>query len=486
MIDSRRHWFCFYLIRFGWMKDAALPGIKWKSLRRTGLLCSERGSLTISLSLVMAGFLALSLVLQQVSALRIYQVELAQATALQIEGSLAKYDRELVQRYGLWGLREESLTDHIFINCTELSHRQEGIFLPHMEAEIAQEVIKGLHETGIAGKQIKPYMQFRAPLALLTEYYLRFKEYQGKIQKDIHENKSQIESDYREFERERGRIETILAQDDSEESQRVLSLWENALHAGAEGEDVAGESVESYLSDAMSGFSSLENFMHLPQLPVYDQLLTNEYVMGHFSYATDRFGIPENEEKTWGGWRKRDLKVQNPFEIESIAWQDRSGKSALNKTKLLIMGVRLVQNFAAIQSNSSRRAKYVHLAQIIHYAILALTGGSVYIPVEILVNAFILLRSAFLAYKDCQILLKGKSVSLIPKEESFPIFYHDFLRLLLCFSAEENKIRESIFWIELNLQGQFYTGIRADVYFAAMPWKGGIIKQEAAYDLDKK
>lgn len=427
-------------------------------------LCQESGALSLAATAGLAGVLSLALVLHQVVGVLSYRGEFEQAMSQQLAVSLARYDRSLQRRYGLWGLTEDQLKSDVFDRLMQQAGQQ-PLALSHA-AHLDQTASNPLSEGAEAKRQMATFMRLRAPVNWAQEIQQRMQS----VRKTLQDQVSTHQGGTREA------IEAWLKRD------RWLKHLEDAeadeSHREAIEETLSQMTVETdlqamgWMDHLYEGVGQAENWLQGQAIPIVDDLFVHEYLLEFFSYATASYGGSEAIGQTWRGQRRADLKTSSPYEVEQILTGMNSPEWAYRTVQLGIFGLRLIQHTGYLLTHPSQTSGLKALSYVISVLVAALSLGTVLVPPKLIHLALILIKAAHRAYRDVKTLTGGNSVALQPGfKHSFELYYKDFLRLFFWVVPTETLAHRGVLRIEENLQAVFYTGVQAQAQGQFGPWQ---------------
>lgn len=436
----------------------------------------SRAAVTLLATITTSGILIFALIMHQIAGLRIFQAEVGEALSVQTGVTMAKFDRTLEERYGLWGIRAEAANTAIFDRITKDIARMP--LLPPTKVTATTDCSDPLSAAEFAKPQIHAYMRLRAPVGLVKEIYERVQSAKHAITPNLKQGKSKLGVAKDAWQRHR---KSILDFKDKAIPSKVRPFLEPVFKFLAmEENEAGGESWQKVLAQ----MSNVENALSINSIPVYDALLVNEYAIDSFSNAAGKFGESTTFGKTWGGFSKAALKTVTPYEVEYIITGIEDKEKAAKRVKLYLRLLRWVQHIIGIYSKPMKRAVYRTAAIATTALVFAFSGGTVYIPSAVFEAIFIAVRAFTKSGKDVKTLLAGKTVPLQPGyNEVIQVYYKDFLRLFLLPVSEDNKVKRAVELIEANLSGHFFTGVVVNADITCGRWQGGRVGRKENYEL---
>ena len=459
--------------------------------RRSGALSLLLISIVMPLVLVLST--CLSIARRQAD-----EAQLLRAMRTQLQTSLAGYDPDLNQQFGLFGVAEGQLETSVYQELLPNRFRQQQV-----EIKMAQSV---LDQQNLAA-QISRTMKIRLPMlwfSSLRELFQAGNESGGLKQPEIPAlmDASEMLS---------GPQEPEL---NSVQNQFIEALV-NALSAAVEPEikDQLTNLMDSV--DEIGDFrSSLQGSDSMPQIlsqisrvldlissgtdsPLLRQVELAEYCIAYLTRSvTDRrVGDLSEPIETVSGLQLKSLIDKRPAEVEMVLTGAATPEKAISWTKTTIIAVRSLINLADILADSSQMARLRTTAMSATAAISLASGMTVNIDPEMIAQLLAVGEAIRQGHQDYVQLSDGKAVALLPsnllpdsmKKWALEMTYQDYLRLMLLTIPQDelidrigDRIRTAF---EADFAHELEIAVTVDDHdFARNPANGKVVRLAMAYD----
>ncbi len=276
----------------------------------------------------------------------------------------------------------------------------------------------------------------------------------------------------------------------SEDKQEKLSAF---LSLEGKRESLDESAAEVFGQETLKRWTRAENVLDEAQdlyrqvtsapVPVLDQLLINEYILGMCSSQVrnqdkrvpSSNGLSSNY--TWRMKTYNQQKYASDCEIEEILTGMKPGLA-----KMMIKGsifcLRLPGHALAVRGEPVRMGAY-RATGILISALGAIF--SIPIPVEAVVSMQVFIEASRRSIQDLRQLLAGESIPLYGAKNKIQVDYHDFLRIFLILLPERMKLERLARCIQKNTKTDFYTAVDSS---ASWHWYGveRQVKHEDRYD----
>ncbi len=272
--------------------------------------------------------------------------------------------------------------------------------------------------------------------------------------------------------KEKGFLKGKLTELNSKIQDMILLEDENKLLADGL-IDIDISSVETVTRAASEIFDRLNTI----EIPIYDSLCLNEYIINQCSSAVRNGGnslkdTSLNTNITLRGNAFSSLNFKSNVEIEEII-TGLDGKAAERLSKLYIFLIRFLIQGLDIRSNKFRMSTFTFIANTV-----ALLASLVGVPIspESVVATLVFINAVGGALRDLVTLSSGKVIKLFSSKD-FYIDYIDHLRLFLLVIPDDIKLTRLAEKIKSNTKDSFYTavGIRAS-------WESSLGKRSLGFD----
>lgn len=249
-------------------------------------------------------------------------------------------------------------------------------------------------------------------------------------------------------------INNLLCSYDTEE------IFENDISRTIKSDLTISEKALNKISDFVEKFYSVESG------DFYNRLTFEFYVSEMFSCKVNYRS--ENNEKIYrNDMRGRSFEILSPSsepEIEKIIFGFEENDKNEFFSKISIQGVRFVSNLIANMTDSKKRAEIKSLAATVIALIVIASEGTIIIPTETAEAVVAVIQSTAQAVSDCNKLMDGGYVELLPIEGAIRVetCYIDYLKFMLFSVPEDVKLARIESIIKKNTAGIntiFYTGI---------------------------
>jgi hypothetical protein len=474
--------------------------------------CLKRkaGSVSLLICLLSGIISALLLICYQSANLRAGEVRIIRAMNSTIDVNLAAYDKELKELYGLWGVKQKNITNHIFYEIIKPWQSDANLELNATEFTLSRFVLRD---------QIVSYMKLRAPAGLLNDYIYETQSYldidqlnykmsaadRDSIPQSLlnmpHQLNSLQFSDIRD-------IQTYLQNNLLSYTPATLTVkavrecleWvlspvfeplEDALVKSVRSKlsDVIGNAIpvnptdfgmnrNSYVTDLfnpvqISATAELvEKILAPAENQLLQRLLISEYALNTFSSAVP-FKLVEGRKinhLTPGGISHDAFDQNRLYELEKIVTGEESTEEASDRIKTNLIITRFIIRLAQIISDSEKLQSYRPAANLLSTLITAASAGTVMIDPELLVWLIAVSDAIRLSDSDYNELIEGKPVSLWEKDGAsyIEMYYHDYIRLFLLSLSEELLLERIGNQISQVIKGELVYEINATVNWRSL------------------
>lgn len=508
------------------MKKTKMPKETLKNKKSVML----RGSVTLLASVIIFSITATGMIASKGAKKRQTELELHRLLDLQGEQLLSLYDRNLLERYGIWAF--DPLKIDLKFNTKEILSIP-GVNYYHMKPHGYYGEGKNFYTQAVH------FAKGRLPLRAADELYERIKAFQeaGKvvsgvpvaaaiekmssflpklsrgidlpaIESGVSERqggskappaasggaapvsrKAEPDKEQDKDKDKAGQKENAL----TKEEEDALRLFRGEVKAFDAETGSAFQTEEDkktgLLASVLTGLSRGIDALTFELPESLNKLIFQEYVLSQFSSQVRGPDAKTDEGKhfrTLSGQFMSDIKVMQPFEAERILTGFENPHAARAAVSALILSTRLVLNFAAEINDDYRMARHRAKASALSAIIAAATLGEVQLDPEPLSYILALLASGKNAYGDRLKLNKGETAALYPAEghtlSKVHIYYTDYLRLISLFLPAEELAARAGHYVYLNTELYGMTG--ADFRASLRAWKDGFIyERKVQYEI---
>ncbi len=403
-------------------------------------------------------------------------------SSIQLDHILSLYNRELLERYGLWGLTNASLPFNDLMQAYQELETQEEKFL--LEAPLRGELLerkiieftRGRIHLSFIDELMELYDNFNAISQLITENDIpntleKIKEILPKIPSDKADKMLPSSSDKLKYDIAEGN-----AGNEIDEIENIEELKNFFLEIDGLGELDASNFFEGF----EIGFINKENlisslvFLLENTLEIFNQedssginsLLINEYILYQFVSATRGPDAKTEAGKNFISFSGKALKSythSERFEAEKILLGTNGEYATLLRLSQLLTGTRLIMHYIPQIINESHMKGHLAKASILSSVIAALSLGTVIIEPQSLAYLLALIPAFVGSLKDIRSLVKGEKIPLYPDKSlplsKYEVDYIDHLRFFALFTNEERKIASLEKYLFQNVKGEFFTEI---------------------------
>lgn len=398
----------------------------------------------------------------------------------ELDLTLADYDRQLWDEFGLWGTPLDRLNQY---NEQMTKTYLKGHIRSGREIKASQQ----LEDDDQLRQQILRHMSIRGPLFWLEEvnqrmdFYqkigdsLQNQEFQEKVSgstglKKIIDRPDHYTGEVSDLEEENPNIEEEIedakeaAEDgggsgDKAGAMSVLSdLLDDAKEAlvpvyqslGTEGQGEQDPTDPSAINDL---FVHLDRIFFSYDVPAVSKLQIQEYLLRYYTMHCSEVELNGQKIKLSrpDGTSHRSMIDQGrKHEVEQIIFNDFDPKSAYDKAKWSIYGIifshHLVKNFTDQNKLNSYRA----IASVISGTIAVLSLGTAVIDPEVLVYGITIVKSIINANTDQAKVQAGKSMLFKLGDQEVEVHYKDFMRIF-SLTVSEDKLLQGLSKIRQNI-----------------------------------
>lgn len=430
------------------------------------------GSISLFICVFLAVILLIGSTLASAALDRKIELNLARALDSQVQIGLAAYDRDLLEQFGLFGVRPDNIDQSVFSTYMRP-------LLPEQNVQLG--IVEELFSSRELGRQIVNHMQERLPLVYM-ENFSRF--ITGWNQGSSEDNTLFSEaSSYlaqlpvNETQRAASGLFSGLLAKVQEDSARLLEdiyrRYASEL-AGVPADDgLAGffEQVPDFFDPASMSIvaEKLDLLLDFQTMPAYRKMCLTEYIMGYFC-STVRV-IKENG--TTRSLLTIDGRYQTGFpetrnaEIEKILTGLDNPDTAVFACRIILVSLRCVIQLGSIIADETQMTAFRSAAAGISASVAALTSGAVVIDPEIVTWLLVVGKALFNAWAEYQKMEQGFLVPFWPgaSKINIDLGYNDYLRLLLFIQPDSHLLEGCSGQIGKVLPGTYAAEIEAATVF---------------------
>jgi hypothetical protein len=500
-------------------------------------ICSRKvGAVTLFFCLITGIICSLLLICFKSAAERSDETEMIRAGQAAADVSLAAYDLDLLENFGIWGLDNKRITTDAFYALANTRLQAADVYIESAGNVFAQDYLLN---------QITSFMQVRAPAGWINRFAAELRT-AGESVGGIHQENRSISSSGQLkniFENEMPDIDEIMdfqmqmqeqmyklipynltissvreglkwilspiikpLEEFSEDlfEEVVTSIFEDCLPVypedfGLETSIVASGTVPDFLNPAViAALSAAVDSLIKPAANLeWEKLLLMEYCISCFParITSYDFNAPEQIElKSPSGEAHDSLvylqnsnddlktgkKVKRVNELEKIITNEDDGEKAVKRIEGNILMLRSIIRMLETITDQSRLEEYRPAAGMLSACITAASAGSVYIDTETLVWILAVADAVRMGVQDTEDLVSGKRVALwtYHDESTIELVYHDYLRMFL-LAVPQDELLESIGkQIRNLLPGEYASAVAVN-----MTWHGNSINIIKGYRL---
>ena len=462
-------------------------------------LYEQDGSLSLLFLIIMPVIMLILFVIFANAQVDRDELDFLRACQNELDLTLADYDGQLWQEFGLWGTDISKLNQN---NDFLLKEYKKSAYDDSFSISSQISAESYLEENSQLKKQILRHMSYRAPALLLDELKTRYINYQN-IGSQLSEiplfpvDKPLIDTDEILFipdnlnnEIVEDNIKNLSEKDENEgkEEKEELSELEkeNLFNAGVElldetiteaknmlipiyestGNNVPNNPLEpNAITNLAAGLDQL--FVNY-DLPLVDDLLLSEYLFRYYTMHCSE--LEQNGSKqaltTPDGRFHQDLiNAGRKHEVEQIIFNKDQSDKAFATAKNSITAACFAYHLMDSLSDQNKQAIYLTEASILCGSIALISLGTVIIEPQSVSYLFMLIDVVANTNKDVNKVLSGKTMIIKLANGDIEINYKDFMRIFLLTISEDNlltgmtRVRKNTspkqFGITFNLKGSF-------------------------------
>jgi len=397
---------------------------------------------------------------------------LARAMRQQLSASIARFDPDMYQQFGLLGIRQDSWSTAVF---------QATVPQRFAAAPVEMTVAADLHDPAILAGQIGRTMKLRLPILWLDQIY----RLSGLQRPPSIAEPGQLDPamaawtrDLGQIEEPAGLLEDALA---PEIFSRLEDLVRESLDQVTEEDklevledtldwlgDLAGQrSVLAALPDGSHWLSGLAGWMDAlasgPESPLVQKAGLAEYCL---AYLTAAVTVRQEDGKreplqTISGLDLTDLAQVRPAEIEQIITGTEDPEAARRQVQTGLVAARSIIQLAALLADADEMA-LLRAQAVTLVAILAGATGIVLEP-ESITYVLALVQAIARGNEDVTALLAGQSIRLIPPsllDQPLVVSYADHLRLMLWILPSDTLLERISRCIRRTFPQDYAVGIQ--------------------------
>lgn len=431
------------------------------------------------------------------------ELRLSQSMASQIEVSLASFDKELYQTFGLFGYETPSLDRSVFyMSLPEHMH----------DCSLVLDPRQSLFDPVVLDRQMVRYMKAREPGIWLDWFIERFKTFSdmfsvlgttagGSLSPDdaIHASAWKMPEDPgtdmalvfsdREVSLSdvcRKAFKSLSSALIKKTANRLFNLLFDELET-----DLLVEARQSYqqFSTEVSGLSNrdpvvgllnglpdlfnpqsvtrtadaLDNLFEFSTPPIYEKLCVVDYILSAFTSQVEGHWT----QGTWHAYEMLDgtmasaLKGKRPCEAERILTGISDPESARITVQFIITSLRSLVHMTAILTDETRLSSYRTAAATLAGAVAVISGGTVAVEPETITYLLVACQSLAEGIDESRRLVEGQSIPFWPGKGSidFSLVYRDYLRLMFLSMPRSVLVCRSSEMIQTVCPGSHYTNL---------------------------
>ena len=459
------------------------------------------------------------------------QLKIDRVMKLYGDFQLSNYDRELFERYGLFGFEENDQLDYII---------NENFKSENVLQEISSNATNNIYELEMLKTQINSFSTTRVPIRVFNELKNRLEEISSDNKlfsfdglkesvKKIQEAIGKIGLGQADKEIESSNLKTlskfpsenidkkfnklshfeyyIRTNNDKsinlEESHNndiseteATGNWREFLKSLSKAKSIDEEINESSNKKSESGFliSLIENIEKIHELskkdfvaPI-DKLILLEYTVNQFNSHVRGPDTVNSKFITLTGQDMSKLDFNQTHEAEQILLAVENKYIAMGIINTFIYSTRVLSNYFSINNDVAKMSTKRAIASGISAAIAFFTLGLVIIDTESITQVLVLLESITNAFADLKQIKAGEKIALVGNSDSnilnIKIDYIDYLRFLGLFRGINKQYFVMSKMIKSNLSKDYYTEINFTCEYSNKFWSY-IKKSESRYEFQE-
>lgn len=491
---------------------------------------NKDASISIMSAILIPAILFMSLGIADACKIINEQLKIDRFMKLYGDYQLSNYDRNLYERYGLFGFEEQ---DQLPVIVNENLHSE------NVAHEIFCSVNDDLYDVKILKQQINSFSSTRVPIRVFDEIKARMQSMSSKNKgisferlkdsvKKIDTAIEKIGLGDKGIENSKNISESLRASLDERKYYNKHSHYEYSINLLEENNDIAQarlkantetneEAIENWkgffrsLSYAQSlneeingtnnresegGFlvSIIENLEKIHDLskkdfiaPI-DKLFLIEYTVNQFNSHVRGPDTVKSDYITLTGQNMSKLEFSQTHEAEQILLAVENPSIAMGIINTFIYSTRVLSNYFSINNNPSKINTKRALATGISGAIALLTLGLVIIDVESIAQVLVLIDSVVNAFNDLKCIKKGESLALVENSATgilnVKVDYIDYLRFLGLFRGMNKQYFVMSKMIKSNMNKDYYTKVSFVCDYKNKFWSY-TKKSESGYDFEE-
>lgn len=451
------------------------------------------------------------------------EISLDRHLDLQSSQILSGYDREILERYGLWGYDPATIDSAFW---------QSELLATAAVSSYEAEPLSPLRQPDLLLQQISTFASTRVPVAVLDEIWDRIELFReaGTAVANVPLLSEFSETDFSlpEIPAELpGPLEPtgsgVVVNDGSgilkdraiaDKKNTGISFVPLGLTKRTDDQEIRDEAVEQAEDDArgvndlfrgkLSEILAMDRESEVPLLTgmaadneqgiislllvlvsegidylnfdyprIVDKMLFQEYVINQFSSEVRGPAAASQNGKSYltlSGQKMSDLDFTSHYEAESILLAQRNEWVTAGIITGVLASTRLALQFAAILNDSQKMATYQGVGTTLASALALLSLGTVVIDPLVVARVFALIEATIQMFSDVKQLKQGKGVALFPLKgnslERIDMFYIDYLRLMGLFVPMEKQAIMAAEIVENVAEAELSCGIRLNILFS--------------------
>ncbi len=480
----------------------------WKRVRKLKL----RASISLVACILVVAITGVGLTTVRGISERSREVTLDRVLNLQTQQLLATYDRDLLERYGLWGFDPAGVSESQALKDLK---QVSGILSYQFSPDYP------LADSEVLLKQVVSFSKTRVSVALIDELIERVKDFRsaGNLLSTSPELQQAIEQVGSVFPRlpagqpgipdviddnphystlslnytryfDRARLaesmepeEPALSEEEEaqvEEGLKKIYTFEKEIEALLNRPDAQDEDLIPILTpapaDTMVGHllnlvNRGINLLDFEVPRIFNKVLFQEYILNQFSSQVRGPKAKTAEGKsfiTLSGQKMSDLKFTSNFQAESILLTIENEFLARGAVVAALASTRLALNYLALLQDPARMAKHEAIAAVIVTGVAIASLGSVILEPLAVARLLALVDAGRLMLSDVSKLRKGEGVPLYPGNHALgkiDIYYTDYLRIMGVVPKLENQLAHAARILEKTAGHPLVSGGQHSVSF---------------------
>lgn len=443
---------------------------------------------------------------------------------------LANYDRNLYERYGLFGFEENAeLADVI----------NENLHNENVAHKILSEVNDNLYDVKILKKQINSFSATRIPIKVFNDIKDRMQNLSSNNKKvsfeSLKDSVKKIDSAIEKIgfgdeknENIKNKDKSVKANLSDRKNNNKQSYYEHSislmndnykipqdkLEANTEADEGAienwkdffkslsyakslneeingantGESEAGFLASVIENLEKIHNLSKKDFIAPIEKFFLIEYTVNQFNSHVRGPDTANSDYLTLTGQNMSKLEFSQTHEAERILLAVENQNIAMGIINTFIYSTRVLSNYFSINNNASTMRTKRALATGISSAVALLTLGLVLIDVESIAQVLVLIDSVVNAFDDLKRIKKGESLALVGNSVkgmlNVKVDYIDYLRFLGLFRAMNKQYFVMSKMIKSNMNRDYYTKVSFVCDYKNKFWAYPK-KSESSYDFEE-